>query len=53
MALADTITRSIKTTKRKLKAGGLLREVEWLRPDGVRDERGRQGRHGYNVGRVY
>ena len=29
MALADTITAGVAATKRRLLAGGLLREVEW------------------------
>ena len=41
MARADTITRSIKTTKRRLLAGGLLRPVEWGKP-GEPDVRGRR-----------
>ena len=41
--LDDAITTRITAAKRRLKAGGLLQDVEWLRPDGVRDMRGRQG----------
>ena len=42
MALADTLTRAIAAKKRALLKGGLLREVEWHRPSGPRDVRGRQ-----------
>ena len=43
MALADAITRTIAATKRRLLAGGALREIEWLRKRGPIDVRGRQG----------
>ena len=41
--IADALTARIAAAKRRLQAGGMLRPVEWLRPDGVRDVRGRQG----------
>ena len=41
MALADTITAGVAAAKRRLLAGGLLREVEWGKP-GEPDERGRR-----------
>ena len=41
--LDNALTARIAAAKRRLLAGGLLQQVEWLRPDGVRDERGRQG----------
>ena len=41
--LDDALTARIAAAKRRLTTGGLLRPVEWLRPDGVRDVRGRQG----------
>ena len=42
MALADNLTSGIATIKSTLKAGGLLRPVEWLRRTGDKDVRGRQ-----------
>ena len=42
MALADTLTRTIATTKRRMLAGGVLQPVEWLRKTGTKDRRGRQ-----------
>ena len=39
---ADAITARISQIKRRLKVGGMLREVEWLRKTGPRDQRGRQ-----------
>ena len=42
MALADTLTRTIAATKRRLLKGGMLQPVEWLRHTGERDVRGRQ-----------
>ena len=43
MALADALTRTIAQTKRRLVAGGVMREIEWLRKRGPIDVRGRQG----------
>ena len=43
MALADTLTRTIATTKRGLLKGGALRSIEWRRKTGPIDVRGRQG----------
>ena len=40
MALADTLTRTIATTKRGLL--GLLQEIEWGVPTGERDIRGQR-----------
>ena len=40
--IARAISARIMATKRRLKAGGLLRQVEWLRKSGPRDQRGRQ-----------
>ena len=42
LMLDDAITERIAAAKRRLKAGGLLQPVEWLRKTGPRDERGRQ-----------
>ena len=42
MALNDTLTRTIATTKRRLLKGGMLQPVEWLRKTGEKDVRGRQ-----------
>ena len=39
---ADAITARVASTKRRLLAGGMLREVEWLRKTGPIDVRGRQ-----------
>ena len=39
--MADRLTRSIAATKRKLLKGGLLQPIEWGKPTGARDERGR------------
>ena len=39
--MADRLTRSIAATKRKLLKGGLLQPIEWGKPTGERDERGR------------
>ena len=43
MALADAITARVAATKRRLLAGGVLREISWLRKRGPIDVRGRQG----------
>ena len=40
--IADALTARIAANKRRLLAGGMLQEVEWGRPGGVSDERGRQ-----------
>ena len=40
--LANSLTSGIATIKSTLLAGGLLRAVEWHRPTGVKDVRGRQ-----------
>ena len=37
VALADTLTRTIAQTKRRLLAGGVLQEVQWGIPDAPRD----------------
>ena len=42
MTLDNALTRSIAATKRKLLKGGLLELVEWGRPTGEPDVRGRQ-----------
>ena len=36
------LTRRIRAAKRKLEAGGVMRQVEWRIPTGQRDERGSQ-----------
>ena len=41
MALADTLTRTVAATKRRMLAGGILQEVEWRRRTGEPDVRGR------------
>ena len=40
--LANSLTSGIATIKSTLLEGGLLRAVEWHRPTGMRDERGRR-----------
>ena len=40
--LNNAITARIAAAKRRLKAGGALQQVEWLRKTGPRDQRGRQ-----------
>ena len=40
---ADAITARIAAVKRRLRVGGMLREIEWLRKTGPVDVRGRQG----------
>ena len=40
--LAKSIALGVATSERLLLTGGVLRSVEWHRPTGVRDERGRQ-----------
>ena len=42
MALADTLTRTVAATKRRMLAGGILQEVEWRQRTGEPDVRGRQ-----------
>ena len=42
MRFAATIAARIAAAKRRLKAGGLLQEVEWGVPTGEPDERGRR-----------
>ena len=41
MALADTLTRTVTATKRRMVAAGVLQEVEWRRRTGEPDVRGR------------
>ena len=40
---ADAITARVAASKRRLRVGGMLREIEWLRKTGPIDVRGRQG----------
>ena len=40
---ARALTARIAATKRRLLAGGVMREIEWLRKTGPIDVRGRQG----------
>ena len=40
---ADAITARVASTKRRLLAGGMLREIEWRQKAGPIDRRGRQG----------
>ena len=40
--LAAALSARIAATRRRLKAGGLLQPIEWLRESGPIDQRGRQ-----------